>query len=80
MSKTYRVSIGDRQRDRIIRTETTPADAARAAVGSRLLTCREESRSMGRDPIWVYEVAVQTGPTRSGSTPFANVRVYVSAE
>lgn len=79
MSKTYRVSISDRQRDRIIRTETTPADAARAAVGSRMLTCREDSRSMDGTS-WVYEAAVQTGPTRSGSTPFANIRVYVSAE
>lgn len=79
MSKIYRVSISDRKRDRIIRTETTPADAARAAVGSRLLTCREDSRDMDGTS-WIYEAAVQTGPARSGSTPFRNVRIYVSAE
>lgn len=72
---TYTVQISDRKRTRTLSAHDA-GDAVAAAVGNRLLTQRLDSWYDGGGS-WVYECAVATGPTRGGSTPFRNIRVYV---
>jgi len=76
--KTYRISISDRQRNRIIRADRA-VDAIRVAIGERFINARENSVSM-RGDVSHYEVAVATGPTRNGNTPFRDIAVIVTLE
>ena len=74
MSK-FRISISDRNTRRTIEAHDA-TEAVRRAVGQRLITCRQNAAAMDGSCA-EYDVAVQTGPTRSGATPFRNIRAYV---
>lgn len=72
-----RIELSDRTRAANVEIDE-PFDIPEAiaqVVGKRFLHARQDSY---RNDSAVYEVAVSTGPTRNGSTPFQNIRAYVS--
>lgn len=75
---TYRVKLSDRQRARNIEAPDAKA-AVEAAVGQRLIHANldtwKQDGTMG-----IYAIAVATGPTRGGSTPFRNITAHVTTK
>lgn len=77
------VKLSDRVKARHFDLESTADcyDIVRETVGKRFMSARLAERQMSRNDVEtgrVYEVMIATGPTRNGSTPFANIRAYVS--
>lgn len=72
-----RIELSDRTRARNVEIahKFDIPDAIAKVVGERFIHARQDSYSVDSA---VYEVAVSTGPTRNGSTPFKNIRAYVS--
>lgn len=76
--KTVIVELSDRKNARRVQLQDyeSGSDAVRKVVGSRLINERCAEWNNAGDAI--YECMVSTGPTRNGSTPFKNIRAYVS--
>lgn len=74
MSK-FRVSLTDRQTRRTVEA-TDATEAVRQVVGQRLINCRMSSWA-ANGSYADFDVAVQTGPTRGGATPFRNISAHV---
>lgn len=56
-------------------------DVLRKMIGERFMSARLAERQVSRNDAEIgriYEVMVSTGPTRNGSTPFKNIRAYLS--
>ena len=67
----YRIELSDRQRARTVNANDAK-EAIAAACGSRFYSARHDSDSVRRDgsiEYSRYEVNVQTGPAKGGSTP-----------
>lgn len=71
----YTVSLSDRTRRRTVVAQSS-SEAVRAVVGQRLINCRQDSCSHDGKHM-TYSVAVQTGRTVNGATPFKNIWAYV---
>jgi hypothetical protein len=69
----YHITFSDRQRARHIIADSA-ADAIRAARRD-LIHARLNTWS---DTELVFDLAIQTGPTRHGSTPFRNISAIVT--
>ncbi len=71
----YTVALSDRKRRRTVRAYSG-TDAVQLAVGGRFINCREDSWNQAGES--TYNVAVQTGRTVGGATPFRNIFAYVT--
>lgn len=68
---TYRIEMNDRQRARKIEA-IDAREALAKAYGERFYSARHDSDSVRRDgsvEFSRYQVTVQTGPSRHGTTP-----------
>ena len=76
---TYRISISDRARDRIIRNAQDVNEAIRSAVGQRLISAQRNSVAMDGS-FAEYQAMIRMGRTVHGATPFKNVHLTVYFE
>lgn len=76
MATNYRIEISDRSRAKIICGAYDAQDALRKAIGNRLINARHDC-SAADGSYAMYDVAVATGPTRHGATPFRNITARI---